>query len=145
VFDGSIRALHELNALGFGRPESPLRLDLVYNPVGAFLPAPQAELTSQYREHLARHFGIEFHDLLTITNMPIARFADQLRRLGEHDRYMGILVNHFNPETVPGLMCRSLVSVGWDGPPLRLRFQPDARSAARRSGTPDNLGARRRP
>jgi radical SAM/Cys-rich protein len=115
VFDGSIRALHELNAIGFGRPGSMLRLDLVYNPLGAFLPAPQAELAAQYHEHLGRHFGIEFHELFTITNMPIARFADQLRRLGAHDRYMGVLVNHFNPATVPGLMCRSLVSVGWDG------------------------------
>ena len=115
VFDGSIRALSRLNELGYGRSGSGLRLDLVYNPLGASLPAPQAELAAQYHESLRRHFGVEFHELLTITNMPIARFADQLRRLGEHDRYMGVLVNHFNAATVQGLMCRHLVSVGWDG------------------------------
>jgi radical SAM/Cys-rich protein len=115
VFDGSIEALRRLNALGYGRPGSPLRLDLVYNPLGASLPGPQAALSAQYHEQLRMHFGVEFHDLLTITNMPIARFAEQLRRTGEHERYMGVLVNHFNAATVPGLMCRHLVSVGWDG------------------------------
>jgi radical SAM/Cys-rich protein len=115
VFDGSIRALRRLNALGFGRPGSDLRLDLVYNPLGAFLPGTQAELEARYREELGRHFGVEFHDLFTLTNMPISRFAEQLRRTGETERYMGLLVNHFNPATVDGLMCRHLVSVGWDG------------------------------
>jgi radical SAM/Cys-rich protein len=115
VFDASIEALRHLNALGYGAPGSPLQLDLVYNPVGGFLPGPQAELEAQYREQLGRHFGIGFHVLHTITNMPIARFAEQLHRTGEHARYMSLLVNHFNPATVPGLMCRHLVSVGWDG------------------------------
>jgi radical SAM/Cys-rich protein len=115
VFDGSIRALRRLNELGYGRPRSELRLDLVYNPLGAYLPGPQAELEAQYRAQLAQHFGIVFHELRTITNMPIARFAEQLCRGGDYDRYMGLLVNHFNPVTVPGLMCRHLVSVGWDG------------------------------
>ena len=90
-------------------------LNLVYNPLGAFLPPPQAALEARYREELGRLFGIEFHHLFTITNMPIKRFADQLHRWGKYDEYMGLLVNHFNPHTVPGLMCRSLVSVGWDG------------------------------
>ena len=115
VFDDSIAALRTLNGLGYGRPGSGLRLDLVYNPLGAFLPGPQAELEAQYRARLRADLGIEFHRLLTITNMPIARFAEQLRRTGEYDRYMGLLVNHFNPDTVEGLMCRHLVSVGWDG------------------------------
>jgi radical SAM/Cys-rich protein len=115
VFDGSIRALQWLNELGYGEPGSDLRLDLVYNPLGADLPGPQAAVEAQYHEQLARHFGIVFHELRTITNMPIARFAEQLRRGGDYDRYMGLLVNHFNPATVPGLMCRHLVSVGWDG------------------------------
>ena len=115
VFDGSVRALQLLNDLSYGRAGSPLRLDLVYNPVGAFLPGVQAELEARYHEELQRHFGIEFHALRTITNMPIARFADELARGGEHDRYMGLLVNHFNTATIPGLMCRHLVSVGWDG------------------------------
>ncbi len=113
VFDKSIAALKQLNAVGFGRGE--LRLDLVYNPIGASLPPPQAELEAQYRDELARNFGIVFDRLLTIANMPIARFANQLRTTGSHSAYMGLLVNHFNPATVDGLMCRSLMSVGWDG------------------------------
>jgi radical SAM/Cys-rich protein len=115
VFQGSIEALKRLNALGYGRPESPLRLDLVYNPLGPSLPPPQERLETQYRDELHRLFGIEFHHLLTITNMPIKRFARLLERTGQHDAYMSLLVNHFNPATVMGLMCRSLVSVGWDG------------------------------
>ena len=115
VFAKSIAALRTLNALGYGRPESPLRLDLVYNPVGAFLPPRQEQLEADYRERLGEQFGITFHHLLTITNMPISRFAAQLARTGEAERYMGLLVNHFNPATVSGLMCRELVSVGWDG------------------------------
>ena len=113
VFDKSIVALKQLNAVGFGRGE--LRLDLVYNPIGASLPPQQAELEAQYRDQLARNFGIVFGRLLTITNMPIARFANQLRATGSHSAYMSLLVNHFNPATVDALMCRDLVSVGWDG------------------------------
>ena len=113
VFDKSIAALKNLNAAGFGRGE--LRLDLVYNPIGASLPPPQAELEAQYRDELARNFGIVFDRLLTITNMPIARFANQLNGTGSHSAYMSLLVNHFNPATVDALMCRDLVSVGWDG------------------------------
>jgi radical SAM/Cys-rich protein len=115
VFEASIRALRMLNELGYGRPESGLRLDLVYNPVGAFLPGPQEALEADYRTHLRAEWGIEFDRLLTITNMPIARFAAELRRTGDYDRYMGLLVNHFNASTVPGLMCRHLLSVSWDG------------------------------
>jgi radical SAM/Cys-rich protein len=113
VFDKSIVALKNLNAAGFGR--GTLRLDLVYNPIGASLPPPQAELEAQYRDELARNFGIVFDRLLTITNMPIARFANQLSTAGNHAAYMSLLVNHFNPATVDALMCRDLVSVGWDG------------------------------
>lgn len=115
VFAQSIEALRLLNSLGYGRPGSPLALDLVYNPLGAFLPPAQTTLEARYREELGRLFGIEFHHLLTITNMPIKRFADQLQRWGKYGEYMGLLVNHFNPQTIPGLMCRHLVSVGWDG------------------------------
>jgi radical SAM/Cys-rich protein len=113
VFDKSIAALRNLNAAGFGRGE--LRLDLVYNPVGASLPPPQAELEAQYRDELSRDFGIVFDRLLTITNMPIERFANQLSAAGNHSAYMSLLVNHFNPATVDALMCRDLVSIGWDG------------------------------
>jgi radical SAM/Cys-rich protein len=115
AFGRSILALWNLNALGYGRPGSALRLDLVYNPLGASLPPPQARLEAKYREELGRQFGIEFHQLLTLTNMPIKRFAWFLERSGQLDRYLSLLVNHFNPATVPELMCRSLLSVGWDG------------------------------
>jgi radical SAM/Cys-rich protein len=115
VFDGSIRGLQQLNELGYAREGSPLVLDLVYNPLGPSLPPPQAQLEAQYRDELDRHFGIRFNQLFTITNMPIRRFAGMLERLGRTEAYMGLLVNHFNPATVSGLMCRSLVSVGWDG------------------------------
>jgi radical SAM/Cys-rich protein len=115
VFDRSIEVLRRLNRLGYGLPASPLRLDLVYNPQGPSLPPPQAALEARYKEELARVFGLEFHHLLTITNMPIKRFAEQLRRDGALATYMSLLVNHFNPRTVDDLMCRTLVSVGWDG------------------------------
>jgi radical SAM/Cys-rich protein len=112
VFAKSIQALQHLNRLGYG---SELQLDLVYNPVGPSLPPAQEELQARYREELGRDFGIVFHRLLTITNMPINRFARQLRHWGRFSEYMGLLVNHFNPATVDGLMCRELVSVSWDG------------------------------
>lgn len=115
VFDKSIAALRQLNALGYGRDNGGLPLDLVYNPGGAFLPPPQAQLEAQYREELRSAFGIEFTRLLTLTNMPIKRFAHALTRDGDYDRYMSLLRDHFNPTTVPGLMCRSQVSVGYDG------------------------------
>jgi len=115
VFEKSIDALTWLNRLGYGMPGSPLRLNLVYNPVGAFLPPPQPALEDRYREELQRLFGIEFHRLYTITNMPIKRFSEQLARWGQREEYMGLLVNHFNGATVPELLCRTLVSVGWDG------------------------------
>jgi len=92
-----------------------LVLNLVYNPGGAFLPPDQMGLQSKYKSELKEHFGIEFNELFTITNMPIKRFAESLQREGKTAEYMGLLVNHFNPGTVEGLMCRSEVSIGWDG------------------------------
>jgi len=115
VFNGSVEALRRLNALGYGRPGSGLELDLVYNPLGASLPPEQHTLEARYRDELRDRFEIEFDRLLTITNMPIKRFAHALRRDGELEAYQALLVNHFNPATVDGLMCRSQVSVGWDG------------------------------
>jgi radical SAM/Cys-rich protein len=112
VFEQSIDALQQLNRLGYG---DGLALDLVYNPVGPSLPPPQGELEVRYREELGTNFGIRFDRLLTITNMPINRFAHQLHRWGRLEEYMGLLVNHFNPATVAGLMCRTMVSVGHDG------------------------------
>ncbi len=115
VFDKSIQALQRLNQLGYGKPGSRLKLSLVYNPVGATLPPEQAQLEAQYRDELSGRFGIDFHNLLTITNMPINRFAHALERFGGLEAYMSVLVNHFNRSTVSDLMCRTLVSVSWDG------------------------------
>lgn len=115
VFGKSIDALLRLNQLGYGSSGAGGRLDLVYNPTGASLPAIQRELEARYRDELRKLFEIEFDSLLTITNMPIKRFAHQLRREGRMSEYMSLLVNHFNPETLPALMCRSLISVGHDG------------------------------
>ena len=115
VFAGSLEALRRLNALGYGQPGSPLGLDLVYNPLGASLPPDQGTLEVRYRAELRELFGIEFHRLFTITNVPIKRFAHALAREGREAEYLSLLVSHFNPQTVEGLMCRHLVSVGWDG------------------------------
>jgi radical SAM/Cys-rich protein len=115
VFEQSIEALRTLNSVGYGRANSQLVLNLVYNPLGAFLPPPQAELEARYRDELRGRFGIEFHRLFTITNMPIKRFGAQLCRSGKYEEYMGLLVNHFNPHTVASLMCATLVSVAWEG------------------------------
>jgi len=113
VFDGSVRALQALNALGYGHGS--LALDLVYNPVGPSLPPPQASLEADYREALEREFGIVFDALLTITNMPIKRFAHALARDGRDREYMDLLIANFNAETVPGLMCRHQLSVDHRG------------------------------
>jgi radical SAM/Cys-rich protein len=114
VFARSVEALRALNAVGYGR-EPGLQLDLVSNPVGAFLPPAQPDLERDTRDWLLAHHGIVFNSLFTITNMPISRFAAWLRRAGNYDAYMARLEAAFNPSTLPGLMCRSLVSVGYDG------------------------------
>jgi radical SAM/Cys-rich protein len=114
VFEGSIAALQLLNSLGYGI-ETELPLHLVYNPVGAFLPSPQAELEADYKRELAAHFGIVFNNLYTITNLPIGRFAAYLRHNNKLDEYMELLIEAFNPATISGLMCRNTISVGWRG------------------------------
>ncbi len=115
VFGPSIAALQKLNALGYGRADSGLELNLVYNPGGAFLPPPQAALEADYRRELGRRFGIVFNQLYTITNMPISRFLHALERDGEFGVYMQKLLDAFNPQAALGVMCRNLVSVSWDG------------------------------
>lgn len=115
VFDLSIRALQRLNDLGYGVPGSGLELDLVFNPQGASLPPPQAALEAEYKQHMAEDFGIRFNRLFSITNMPIKRFREQLRREGKEALYMDKLEAAFNPATVPQVMCRNLLSVSWDG------------------------------
>jgi radical SAM/Cys-rich protein len=112
VFEKSISALRKLNQFGYG---TILPLNLVYNPIGPKLPAPQAELEADYKEVLGREHGIVFNRLFTLTNQPIARFAEDLRRQGRTDEYMALLANSFNPATVEGLMCRTTLSVGWMG------------------------------
>ncbi len=115
VFGRSIEALQALNARGYGDPASGRRLDLVYNPGGAFLPPEQARLEADYKARLREDFDVAFDRLFTITNMPISRFADQLRRRGELDTYMSLIVDGFNAGTVGGLMCRDTLSVDWEG------------------------------
>jgi|SRR5688572_487675 len=115
VFEQSIAALRRFNQLGYGVEGSGLILNLVTNPVGAFLPAPQAALERDWRRELAHRFGISFNRLFTITNMPISRYLEFLVASGNLQTYMEKLVAAFNPATVDGLMCRSTLSVGWDG------------------------------
>ncbi|MDO8546698.1 MAG: arsenosugar biosynthesis radical SAM protein ArsS [Nitrospirales bacterium] len=115
VYGRSIEALRLLNALGYGREGTGLALNLVYNPLGPKLPPPQADLEADYRDELAKRFGIRFNRLYTITNMPISRFLDDLHRSGQYEAYMETLITSFNPASVDGLMCRSLVNVNWDG------------------------------
>ncbi|MGE3239488.1 MAG: arsenosugar biosynthesis radical SAM (seleno)protein ArsS [Pirellulales bacterium] len=115
VFKRSIQGLKLLNELGYGRSNSELKLTLVYNPVGPVLPPPQETLETDYRRELSIRYGIEFTRLITITNMPISRFLDDLLVSGSFDEYMHTLVAVFNPATVEGLMCRSMISVDWQG------------------------------
>lgn len=111
----SVEALKRLNDLGYGEEGSALKLDLVYNPVDATLPPSAVELERRYKEELSRLFDIRFDRLLTITNMPIKRFAHHLERTGQTAAYQRLLEENFNPLATDRVMCRSMVSVGWDG------------------------------
>jgi len=115
VFGKSIEAMRRLNAVGYGIEASELILNLVYNPTGAFLPPAQEAIEKDFRHELLARYGLTFNHLYTITNMPIKRFLNYLRRSGNEERYMHKLVEAFNPTTVQGLMCRNLVSVDWTG------------------------------
>jgi len=115
VFEKSLKSLRILNELGYGKEESGLHLNLVYNPVGAFLPPSQESIESDYRRELRSRFGIVFNNLYTITNMPIFRFRDQLKNLGALDDYWRKLVNAFNPAAARAVMCRKQISIGYDG------------------------------
>ena len=114
VYEKSIEAIRRLNAQGYGL-EPELQLNLVFNPVGPSLPPDQAELEHDYRRELGTRFGIAFTRLLTITNIPLGRFREELRRQGREDDYLRTLRKSFNARTVDGLMCRHQISVGWDG------------------------------
>jgi len=115
VFEESLEALRRLNGLGYGREGSGLVLNLVMNPVGAFLPPDQQATERRWKQELGRRHGIVFNSLYTITNMPISRFLEWLEATGNLDAYLERLVNAFNPAAVSGVMCRNTLSVGWDG------------------------------
>ncbi|MDF3128338.1 arsenosugar biosynthesis radical SAM protein ArsS [Kiritimatiellaeota bacterium B1221] len=114
VFDESIEALQLLNRLGYGVEEG-LPLNLVYNPNGAFLPPDQEQLEAVYKRELQTHFGIQFHQLYALTNLPVSRFASYLKQRGSYEEYLQLLKESFNPASVNGLMCRDTISVDWEG------------------------------
>jgi radical SAM/Cys-rich protein len=115
VFEKSIAALQLLNGRGYGVEGSGLLLNLVHNPVGAFLPPRQQAMEDQFRRELFRRHGVQFTNLYTITNMPISRFLEFLLESGNYEGYMARLANAFNPVAASGVMCRYTLSVGWDG------------------------------
>jgi len=115
VFDASIKALKELNAVGYGMPDSKLRLDLVYNPSGAFLPGNQVSMEKDFKKALKEDFNIHFHNLFAITNLPISRFLDYLIASENYEDYMYSLVESYNPSAVKNVMCTNTLSVSWDG------------------------------
>ena len=115
VFSGSIVALRKLNALGYGRPGAGLVLDLVYNPQGPSLPPAQGPLEDAYRSHLRAEYGVEFNRLFTLANMPIARFGSTLISKGQFNSYMTLLQSSYREENLEQVMCRTLLSVDWQG------------------------------
>jgi len=115
VFEKSIQSILLLNEQGFGKEDTGLVLNFVYNPVGAYLPASQQSLEADFQRELKKKYDIDFNKLYVITNMPINRFKQQLKKLGAYDEYMTKLVNAFNPSAAEGVMCRSLISVSHDG------------------------------
>ncbi|MDR0788381.1 MAG: arsenosugar biosynthesis radical SAM protein ArsS [Gemmatimonadota bacterium] len=115
VFDRSIAGLQALNALGYGQPGSDLVLNLVYNPQGAVLPPSQAPLEADYKRELSAHFGVRFNQLFVMTNMPIQRFGSTLVSKGTFESYLGLLKSAFREENLETVMCRSLISVDWQG------------------------------
>jgi len=115
VFDKSIKALQELNAVGYGIEGSDLKLDLVYNPSGAFLPGDQKALEDDFKKALKEEFNIDFHSLFAITNLPISRFLDYLIASENYEDYMYALVDAYNPAAVANVMCTNTLSVSWDG------------------------------
>jgi len=115
VFDKSIKALQELNALGYGMPGSNLKLDLVYNPSGAYLPGDQMALENDFKKALKDDFEIEFNSLFAITNLPISRFLDYLIASENYEDYMFALVEAYNPAAVQNVMCTNTISISWDG------------------------------
>ncbi len=115
TFAKSVQALRILNGVGYGDPDTGLELHLVYNPLGAYLPPPQERLEEDYKRVLKEKYGIVFNRLYCLANMPITRFEKFLRLRGQYDQYMELLENSFNPATLDSVMCRDILSVGWEG------------------------------
>jgi radical SAM/Cys-rich protein len=115
VFEDSIKAMQMLNAVGYGKEGTDLKINLVYNPTGTFLPGNQAALEAEFKRQLKRKYGVDFNNLYAITNMPISRFLDYLLEGGHYESYMQSLLDAFNPSAVAGVMCRNTISVSWDG------------------------------
>ena len=115
VFEKSIKALKMLNDVGYGKEDADLKLNLVYNPSGAFLPAEQGGLENEFKKRLKNGYDIEFNSLFTITNLPISRFLEYLLRSENFDNYMEKLLEAYNPVAAANVMCRNTISVGWDG------------------------------
>lgn len=115
VFRKSLEALHRLNRVGYGAGDSGLKLHLMYNPGGAYLPPEQGDLEDRFQREMKERYGIDFNQLYTLLNMPIGRFKEYLEKSSNYERYMGKLAAGFNPATVTGLMCRNLISVSWEG------------------------------
>lgn len=115
VFDGSLQGLRKLNELGYGVEGSGLILNLVYNPVGPYLPPSQEELQADYKKHLGDAYGVQFNQLFTLTNMPIQRFGSTLVSKGQFDDYMQLLRDAYQESNLASVMCRNLISVDWQG------------------------------
>jgi radical SAM/Cys-rich protein len=115
VFEASIRCLQQLNALGYGKPDSGLTLNLVYNPQGPVLPPAQAPLENDYRQRLGDNYGIAFNQLYVLTNMPIQRFGSMLISKGQFEQYIDLLKNAYQPQNLDAVMCKTLLSVDWQG------------------------------
>lgn len=115
VFEYSLAGLKQLNELGYGKPDSGLALNLVYNPTGAYLPPSQQALTADYQKHLGETYGVVFNNLFTITNMPIKRFGSFLQSKGEFAQYMQLLKDAYMPANLETVMCRDLISIDWQG------------------------------
>ena len=115
VFDGSLHGLRKLNNLGYGVDGSGLILNLVYNPIGPYLPPSQQELQADYKKHLGDAYGVQFNQLFTIANMPIQRFGSTLVSKGQFDDYMQLLRDAYQKENLESVMCRNLISIDWQG------------------------------
>lgn len=115
VFKKSISALKKLNALGYGKDNTSLILNLVFNPKGGTLPPPQTKLQEDYKKYLKENYDIKFNEILSITNMPINRFSETLKKEDKYRDYCGLLIDNFNPSTALNIMCRNLLSISWNG------------------------------